>query len=81
MAKRVVQRAAAPQQPIGIRAVIEEPMHAIIVMPVELSGEHQANRVLCKLAALDQDMYSAIVERLRSMIGDLAVIRIRAAIE
>jgi hypothetical protein len=50
-------------------------------MPVELAGEHQADGVLGELAALDQDMDGAVIERLRRMVGNLAVIGIRAAIE
>src|SRR5262245_11190742 len=56
-------------------------MHAIIVMPIELAGEHQADGVLGELAALDQNVNGAVVERLRRMVGNLAVIGIRAAIE
>ena len=80
MAERIVQGAAAPQRPIGIRAVVQEPMHAIIVMPVELAGEHQADGVLGELTAFDQDD-GAVVERLRRMVGNFAIIGIRAALD
>ena len=61
--------------------MLQEPVHAIIVMPVELPGEHHADAVLGELTALDQNMDGPVIERLRRMVGDLAVIGIRAAIE
>jgi len=81
LAERPVQRAAAPQRPIGIRAVFQKPVHAFIVMPVELAGEHQADGVLGELATLDQDMDGTVIERLGGMVGDLTVIGVRAAFE
>ena len=43
-----------------IRAVREEPVHAIVVVPVELAGEHQTDGVLREFAALDQDVDDTI---------------------
>ena len=61
--------------------MLQEPVHAIIVVPIELAGEHQADAVLGKLAAFDKEMDGAVIERLRRMVGDLAVIGIGAAVE
>src|SRR5205814_523516 len=80
--QRMVQRAASPmRKKIGIGAVIEKPRHSIVIVPVELANQHGRDTDWRELAALNQNLQSAIVERFGRMIRHLTVIRVGSTLQ
>src|SRR2546422_2808920 len=66
---------------IGIGAVLEQKLEALIVMPVGLAEQHGCKAVVRELPALDQDLEGGVVEAFRRVIRSLAVVRIRSTLE
>src|SRR5258708_14927136 len=66
---------------VGIGPVIEQPRYPVVVVPVELANQHGDNAKRRELAALNQNLQSAIVERFRRMIRNLTVIRVGSALQ
>ncbi len=75
------RRATPSSHAIGIGAVLEQPLDAMVVMPVLLAEQHGRKAVFGKLAALHQDLQHIVVVALRRVIRSLPVVRIRAALE
>jgi hypothetical protein len=80
--QRMVQRATSPMcKKVGIGAVIEKPRHSIVIVPVELANQHGRDTDWRELAALNQNLQSAIVERFGRMIHHLTVIRVGSTLQ
>src|SRR5437773_5547984 len=66
---------------IGIGAMLEQKLDALVVVPVGLAQQHRRKAIAGELAALHEDLEGSIVVTFRRMICHLAIVRVRAALE
>ena len=66
---------------IDVDATLEQPFHAVVIVPVVFAQQHHREVVIGEPAGVDQQLHRAVVERLRRVVDSLLVVGIRTALE
>ena len=74
-------RMMPPGHAVGVGAVLEQELAAVVIVPVGFAEQHGGEAVVAELPAVDQRLQGGVVVRLGSVVGRFLVIGIGAALE
>src|SRR5207302_6966235 len=66
---------------VGVGAVLEQKLDAVVIVPVGLAQQHRGEAVVAEPSAVQEGLHGAVVVGLGRVVGRLLVVGIGAALE